>query len=251
MDGAAVSTFAQRPVFAAQGFRGKIMVSACRVLSLTVAMVSLLSVLTGSAAAATMGMIDDFQDGTVAGWRGASPANVANAGPGGAGDNALRVTATGDRAVIVNTEQWMGNYTAAGITQLSLDVRNESTFALALRIGFAQGGVGPNGIGDTYVSATAVSVPNDGQWHQIALSLAPEDFVPHLANTNPTPDAAAALAAVGHLRILHNPIPNFQGANVLATFYFDNIQAVPEPAAWALAAGGLGLLGIRRRRARA
>jgi hypothetical protein len=225
------------------------MVRVCRQFSITVAMLGMLATLTGSAAAATIGMVDDFQDGTVANWRGASPANVADSGPGGAGDNALRVAAQGDRVVIVNENQWTGNFAAAGITQVSMDVRNESAFPLALRIGFAQGGVGPNGIGDTYVSATAAPVPNDGQWHQVALSMAPESFVPHSANTNPTPNAAAALAAVSHFRILHNPMPSFMGASVLATLYLDNIQAVPEPAAWALAVGGMVLVEIRRRRA--
>jgi hypothetical protein len=215
-------------------------------LSMTVVLLSLSPILTGSAAAATLGMVDDFQDGTTAGWRGASPANAPNLGPGGVGDHALRVTATGDRAVIVNTDQWMGNYAAAGVTELSIDVRHENAFPLALRIGMAQGGVGSGGLGDTYVSATATSVPNDGQWHRIKLSMAPESFVPHTANTNPTPDAAAALTAVGHLRILHNPTPNFLGANVLATFYFDNIRAVPEPATLALSMCGAAAL-LRRR----
>jgi hypothetical protein len=177
------------------------------------------------ASAITLGQVDDFQAGTVAGWRGASPANVADAGPGGVGDNALRVVAQGDRVVIVNETQWTGNYIAAGVTQVSMDVRNESAFPLAMRLGFAQGGVGPGGVGDTYLSATATPVPNDGQWHQVALSMAPESFVPHSANTNPTPNAAAALAAVSHFRILHNPMPSFMGASVLATLFLDNIRA--------------------------
>ena len=223
-----------------------------RRLSIVVAMLGLLSLLAGSASAITLGMVDDFQAGTTAGWGGGTPTtNVADSGPGGVGDNALRVAATGGRVVIVNTAQWTGNFTAAGVTNLLMDVRNENDFPLALRIGFAQGALGSGGAGDTYVSATAASVPSDGQWHRVALSLAPGSFVPHTANSNPTPDAGAALAAVSHFRILHNPAANFLGANGPATFYVDNIRAVPEPTAWALAAGGLGLLEVRRRRARA
>jgi hypothetical protein len=203
------------------------------------------------AGAVTFGQVDDFESGTTAGWGGAPTTNVADAGPGGAGDHALRIAATGGRVVAVNTAQWTGDYTAAGVTKLLLDVRNENAFPLELRIGFAQGVLGSGGAGDTYVSALPVSVASDGQWHQIALSLAPDAFIPHTANSNPTPDAAAALANVSHFRLLHNPAANFLGANGPATFFVDNIRAVPEPATLALAAGGLGLLEIRRRRARA
>jgi uncharacterized protein (TIGR03382 family) len=117
-----------------------------------------------------------------------------------------------------------------------------------MRIGFAKGAVSSGGTGDTYVSAVGVTVPADGQWRPIALSLLPADFVPHSANSNPTPDAAAALAAVSHFRILHNTVANFQGATGPATLYLDNIQAVPEPAAISIAVLSLGLVAVRRRR---
>jgi hypothetical protein len=150
--------------------------------------------------------------------------------------------------VAVNTSQWIGDYAAAGITTLLLDVRNENAFPLEMRVGLAQGAVGSGGAGDTYVSASAVSVAADGQWHRIALSLAPGAFAPHAANSNPAPDAAAALANVSHFRLLHNPAANFLGANVPATFFVDNIRAVPEPGGMLLAAGGIGSALLMRRR---
>jgi hypothetical protein len=197
--------------------------------------------------AVSLGMVDDFQAGTTAGWGGGAPAAIVpNVGPTGAGDNALSITATTGRVAIVNTAQWTGDYGAAGVTKILVDVRHQNTFPLQLRLGLASGAVGSGGAGDTYVSAVAVPAPNDGQWHRVALSLAPADFVPHTANSNPSPNAAAALANVSHLRILHNPVANFLGANGPATLFLDNIQTIPEPTALVLTACAIGALGLTR-----
>jgi hypothetical protein len=204
----------------------------------------------GHASAITLGMVDDFQAGTLAGWGGGSTlTNVANAGPAGAGDNALRVAAAAaGRVVLVNTAPWTGNFNAAGIRTILIDVRNENAFALQMRLGIASGAIGSGGAGDTYVSAAAIPVAADGLWHRIAINVSGADFVPHTANSNPTPSAASALANVSHFRILHNPIANFLGANGPATFSLDNIRAVPEPAAWALAAAPFFALAEAARR---
>jgi hypothetical protein len=208
----------------------------------------------GRAAAVTLGTIDDFQMGTTAGWAGgATLSNAANAGPMGAGDGALSVAATSGRVAIVNTSQWTGDFAAAGIRQIVMDVRHANAFPLQLRIGLASGVVGSGGSGDTYVSADAVAVANDGLWHRVALGLSAADFLPHPANSNPAPSAAAALASVSHFRILHNPAANFLGANGPATFFLDNIRAVPEPAGVCLWVAGMIALGRglgRRRRGR-
>lgn len=210
---------------------------------------SLVTFLVMQSHAATLGAIDDFQHGTTAGWGGGGGAsNIADAGPAGPGDHALRVATSSSRVAIVNTSQWTGDFIAAGITQLEMDVRNENGFPLAMRIGFAKGAIGSGGAGDTYVSAASVPVASDGQWHRITLNLSPADFIPHTANSNPTPDAAAALAAVSHFRILHNPVPNFLGATGPATFFLDNIHAVPEPCTLTLAGLTLALAAARGRR---
>jgi hypothetical protein len=209
--------------------------------------VSLILSIAGRAEAVSLGMVDDFQAGTTAGWSGGPTANVPNAGPAGAGDNALSITATSGRVAIVNTAQWTGNYDAAGVTKILLEVRHQNAFDLQLRIGMASGPVGPGGAGDTYVSTVAVPVANDGQWRRVALSLSAADFIPHTANSNPSPNAAAALANVSHFRILHNPVANFLGANGPATFFLDNIREIPEPTGIAMAASALGALGLSRR----
>jgi hypothetical protein len=202
------------------------------------------------AAAVTPSLIDDFEDGTTKGWSGSVTSNVADAGPAGAGDNALLVSSS-NRIVTINSAQWAGDYIAAGITQLAMDVRYGGSVdlpGLQLRIGIANGSFGPGGDGDTYVSASPIAVAGDGAWHHIVFDVSPAAFSPHGTNTNPNPDAAAALASVTHLRILHNPNPDFKGANGAADFYLDNIQAVPEPSAGALAAIAATAWAARRRR---
>jgi hypothetical protein len=208
---------------------------------------ALILTVAGRAEAVTIGMLDDFQAGTTAGWGGGSTANVPNTGPAGTGDNALSVTVASSRVAIVNTAQWTGDYVAAGVTKILVDVRHQNAFNLQLRLGMASGVVGPGGSGDTYVSAVAVPVANDGLWHRVTLSLSAADFTPHTANSNPSPNSAAALAGVSHLRILHNPAANFLGANGPAMFFLDNIRAAPEPTGAALAASALGALGLTSR----
>lgn len=211
---------------------------------------SLMLTLAPRAAAVAPNLLDDFQSGTTLGWIGSPTSNVSDAGPAGAGDNALLVS-VGNRAAIYNQSQWTGNYIGAGITKLAMDVRNVSQTTLQLRIGIANGAFGPGGDGDTYVSVTPITVPTDNAWRRIEFDMSPSAFSPHNTNTNPAPSAAAALAALTHLRILHNPNPNdFRGATGALEFYLDNIQAVPEPAGGALAALGFATLAARRRRRR-
>jgi hypothetical protein len=204
------------------------------------------------AGAITLGTVDNFQAGTTAGWAGgAAVTNLANAGLAGAGDNALRVSAS-NRVAIVNTAQWTGDFAGAGVRKLLLDIRNDNAFPLQIRLGLARGTIGSGGSGDTYVSASAVPVPADGQWHRIALSLAAADLAPHVANSNPTPSAAFALQSVSHFRILHNPAADFLGGVGPAIFLLDNITAIPEPATLSMAALALGVAAVSssRRRSR-
>ncbi|PWB73274.1 MAG: hypothetical protein C3F15_10055, partial [Holophagae bacterium] len=67
--------------------------------------------------------VDDFEDGTTMGWEEGAPSpnppvNVADGGPGGAGDAYLENTSSGgtgagSRMVMFNNAQWTGDYVAA------------------------------------------------------------------------------------------------------------------------------------------
>jgi len=179
--------------------------------------------------AITLGQVDDFQGGGFSGWdplNYVAVANVANAGPLGAGDNALQADFS-NRFVFFNQgTHWNGNYTAAGVVKISFDVQHQNEFPLTLRLGIASGSVGQAGSGDTYVTDDSIAVPNDGQWRRVTFDVTPADFVPSLGNTNGTPNSAVALTDVTHLRILHNPVPgDFVGESIEGSIRVDNITA--------------------------
>jgi len=194
------------------------------------ALVFLTSLSVSPARAVTLGQIDDFQNGTTQGWGGSVTSNIADAGPAGAGDNALFVNNNvRPRIVITSGLQWTGDFTAAGITQISLDIRHQNAFDLELRIGIANGFFGQGGSGDTYVSTLSINVPNDNAWHSIVLPILASDFDPTVANNAVSPDAAVALANVTHFRILHNPASeNFLGALGDGGFFLDNVRAISD-----------------------
>jgi hypothetical protein len=197
------------------------------------ATISLVALLTASKASAiTLGQVDDFQSGGVANWGGPQMSNIANAGPGGMGDNALEVQPD-NRFVFFNEMQWRGDYIAAGVTRISMDVQHSNAFNLELRIAISRA-VRPQsqGGGDVYITNYSVSVPNDAQWHHLEFDVTPSDFVPGLLNSSPGPGGAAgALADVAHMRILHRPIDgggddfDIKGEFATGSMRIDNVRA--------------------------
>lgn len=212
------------------------------------------------ASAIVVGQLDDFQDDTTQGWVDAlggaispvPPVVIADSGPGGAGDFALRVMTTGSfigagsKLVINNVEpRWQGNYLAAGVDGLMVDVRNPGPTDLFLRVAIDGPAIGATG--GRWVSP-AVLIPAQSGWQTATLSLAPEDLLPgDFAAT----EAEATLANVAMLRLVHASTASWVGDSGAAQMSIDDIEALPEPAAGAaLIVGSLlvGALGAQRRR---
>ena len=212
------------------------------------------------ASAIAVGLLDTFQNGTTLDWveglGGAiapiPPAVVANAGPGGSGDFALRITGTGSLAgaggkLVVNNVQprWLGDYTAAGINGMMLDVRNPNGFALSLRVAIDGPAVGTSG--GRWVSGEVV-VPASSGWRTVTFSLLPDDLRPgDFAATN----AATTLANVAVLRVMHAPVAMWSGAAVAGQMDLNDIEALPEPTtALSLLVGSFLLRSLRSSRRR-
>ena len=197
----------------------------------------------------TLGQIDTFQDGTTQNWTNggaADPINVSTGGPAGSGDRFLEIQSGsfggGSRLISFNNNQWLGNYIAAGVNKITLDLKDLSTQPLSIRVALRStaGNSGTPG----YVSTTPVSLTNDGLWHHVSFLIDGADLT---AINGPAP-LASFLTSVGDFRLLSSSSPSLVGDSLSGQFGVDNIQAVavPDPSsAMALSLGAAGLVRIR------
>ena len=167
------------------------------------------------------------------------PVIVAGSGPLGTGDNALRVTSNGgnsagSRLIVFNETVWTGDYTAAGIFSLGVDLRNNGTTTLSMRLAF-------NGPGGWFVTAVAPVTAFSG-WTSQVFDIRPAALVAAGGG-----DPAATLAAVSELRILHSAAVDFRGAKVSSSFLVDNVRAIPEPSTVMVLCLASGFLRFRKR----
>lgn len=204
--------------------------------------------------ASVVGQIDNFEDGTTQGWvvnllglgvHPAPPVNEANGGPGGAGDNYLKLTSTGgagagNRLVALNVTQWAGNYTAAGIGFISMDLRNLGATDLSIRLYLEN----PNGAPPTDDAVTsAFLLPSGGGWTKATFAVSAGALTAINGNLN------TLLSNVTAFRILHGATAAFPPSPIAAQLGVDNITALatPEPLSGALVALGLATVALRRR----
>ncbi len=175
----------------------------------------------------TLNQVDDFENFTTANWTKSTSTlpnqNMLTDGPAGADDNFLRVQSNGStssagKLVTFNNAQWKGNYIAAGVTYISMDVRNSGSNIITLRLAFQN-----------------TAWTNDPKWS----SINPIAVVPGQGwNTIIFPIDANALTRLGHtntyngdfnnineLRILHDDAPGWDGDAIEAVLDIDNIQA--------------------------
>ena len=183
---------------------------------------------------------DTFEDGTTMGWGVPGPSpnppfNAANGGPTGVGDAFLHLIANGNpgpggRLAVINDSEWQGDYLAAGVTTIRMDVNNFTNTDLVLRLLFGNFPDLPGPPIDIAVTSIGVAVPGGSGWISVEFDLS--------SLTTLLGSAAGALANVDELRIFHNPEADFPGPGVgipalVAELGVDNIEAVaavPEPA---------------------
>ncbi len=176
-------------------------------------------------AAVTLNQIETFSDFN--GWTSGDPnpnppVILVNSGPLGSGDNALKVTSNGgtgpgSRLIVFNTTLWAGDYTTAGILGIAADLRNSGTTTLSFRVAF-------DGPGGKFVTPVSTITAFSGWVHRVF------DIQPGALISAGGSNAAATLAGVSEIRILHSATVDYRGAQVSSGFLVDNIGAVPEPA---------------------
>ncbi len=177
-------------------------------------------------AAVTLYQIEDFSG--IHAWTTGDPnpnppVIQPDAGPLGSGDSALRVSSNGSsfaggRLIVFNETLWTGEYTAAGILSLAADLRNLGNNTLSMRVAV-------NGPGGWFVTTVSPVTPFSG-WTNQVFDLRPAALVSAGGG-----NAAATMAAVSELRILHSSVVDYRGAKVSSGFMVDNVRAIPEPSA--------------------
>jgi hypothetical protein len=176
--------------------------------------------------------------------------NVANGGPAGAGDGYMLITANGSsgpgsRLVVRNATQWAGDYIAAGITAIEMDLINLGINDLFLRLSFMDPLAGAPT--NAAYSTDPVFVPAGSGWIRRVFPIEPSNLTLGLGDVN------AALADATLLWLYHSPAPNYPGTlnsipAIAAGLGVDNITAVPEPCAMMLT-GAVILVFVGRRAA--
>lgn len=211
-------------------------------------------------AAPITGQIDTFEDGTTQGWtvnllgQGNHPAPPLNqpGGQGGADDNFLLLESTGEQgggsklSVANLDERWTGDYLAAGVTAITMDVINLGTTDLYLRFGFEDPIPGPPA---NIAFTDAVLVAAGSGWTSIQFLVSPAYLTAALGSVE------QALLNTTVVRLYHSDVPGFPNPvqpipSIVALLGVDNIAvtAVPEPATLTLLGLAAATLAIRRRR---
>ena len=179
--------------------------------------------------AQVVGQIDDFEDATTQGWRegGASgnPPTNALGGPDGVDDNYLSDDSDGSafaggKMAVFNTAQWTGDFMTPGITRIRAHARAVAGPTLNLRVGFQ------SGFRQLFVSSTAISVPNDGNWHEVTFPIESTD----LSMVEGTSTYSQVMSAVNQMRFISRASLGWAGDQIVATMGLDNIQAMRPPA---------------------
>jgi hypothetical protein len=223
------------------------------------ALVTVTLLLPTSVQAVTITQVDDFESGTTLGWGvgpGANPTppiNVSSGGPAGADDNYLLVRASGgsgpgSKLAAFNTAQWAGDYLAAGIGTIGMNVRNFGPEDISLRLAFVEVTGGPPT--NLAITSTAAFLPAGSGWQFVTFDVSPD------ALTALVGSSTGALSNATELRLFHNPSADYPAPPVgppaiNAQLGVDNIRAVPEPAATSLMLAALsGIVLWNRRKAR-
>jgi hypothetical protein len=216
---------------------------------LTITLLLALLILPFSASAAiSIGLLSDFEDGTLQGWSGlSSPLNIPGGGPVGTTDNFLQIG--GEFAVRFATYNASPEYSGPVdplVTAFQVDLMRPATDpdALEIRLVLFGGSLLTN---DRWTSSDPSTIPNDGIWRPYTFSLLESD----LTQVQGTESYTSMITTVNRIMWRHDPDPaSPTGIQAPGTLGIDNVAAVPEPgpSLFLLIAATITTLAPRRRR---
>lgn len=203
-----------------------------------------------------LGQLDTFETGSQGWFTGgvmvpAQPAEILSNGPTG---NFMLLSANGGsgangRLTVLNDSQWAGNYLAAGVSLITMDVRNLGQTDLYLRLMFEDPMFGPPT--NIAFSTVPIFVAAGSGWTSIGFVVAPGSLTSGL----PGGTVIGALTGTTAIRLYHSQNPGFPNPvfpidPVEGQLGVDNIRAsaVPEPATAFLFISGLAAVAIKIRK---
>lgn len=210
-----------------------------------IVLAGVLSLAVARAGAVTLNSPDTFEGSGTDGWTSGlvnpnPPLLMTGGGPDGDDDGYLLLRANGlfgagSKLVAFSGAQWAGNYTAAGVQAIRLDVNNFGATDLNLRLEF-EGGF------NTATTLVPVTLASGSGWQSVIFPLLPADLG----------GAAATMDNVLRFRLIHTGLGDFAPLTVAAQLGIDNVTAVPEPGRALLLVLGLAAMAggaqVRQRR---
>jgi hypothetical protein len=115
----------------------------------------------------------------------------------------------------MNSTQWTGDYLAAGVTSISMHIKNFGTTTLSMRIVL-------EGPGGNFWSVNPMVVGATSDWQLISFSV-------QAANLTGGVNVNSTLSGVTGVRILHSAAGGSKGDAVAAQIGLDNITALSQP----------------------
>ena len=170
----------------------------------------------------TLGFHERFIGTSVGNWAGgAVVSNPGTGGAGGAGDGYLKVSTPNGLSHNLGSSntglEYTGNWTAAGVTQLRLQVSDVGA-AQPLELHFCIGNI------SNFWQYNPMFVPPQNAWGIYVVNLANPGLFTHIIDSPPGGTFAAALASVDRILIRHDYAPYAQTPDPLdGDFGVDNI----------------------------
>lgn len=142
-----------------------------------------------------------------------NPPVIVNEGNAYLQNSSTGTNGAGSKWVMINSSTaWTGDYDAAEVENISMDVRNSGSETVHLRFAFS------NNEGGDFVNTRAVRVDPGTHWQTIHFSLDDDDMV-----VNEGGNIDDIMSSVGTVRLLSHPNPSWIGETIEATIEIDNI----------------------------